>query len=935
MEPFMLRRISISTLSTALLLAGMGESRAADDPRFAYDFVQALRDHGYFDVALQYLEALRDDPEVPDALKKNLAFEEGRTLIAEATHSQDPDFSKAKLEQAKVKLDSFVQANPDSPQTTDALVELAHLLYERGLNEVDMAGDARGASDKESKLAAARGYYQNARLSYTKAFERLNNKLVEYPKYIPPEDPRKLERERLRNTVMQAELQKSVINYYEAQTYPHKSSERVELLEKGLAEFDDIYKRYRNQIAGFTARMWQGKCFEEQDKLGEATGIYKELMDHNDPALLPLQKQVAYFQIIVAGKRKEYPRAADECVEWLRHFPKDKRSYEALGVRFELAKDIIAQLPELSSSDKDKAIRTATDYLKEVVQVVSPFKPEAIELLQKYRPNAALSASDVSKLNYDDALAQATQAISTLAYENATVLLKLAIRKADPAREPAKANKARYMLAYASIMNKRPYEAAVVGEFVARHYPRDDWAAKSADLAMQALVDAYNQFVQGNRTVDLDRLVDLAKYTAETWPDTEQGDNGKMMKGLVELGRGEYTDAIAAFEAVRSSSAKWIDAQNSCGDAHWRQSLLLREKGSTKEADAEVKQALDKYNASLKARKDAHAPDTDLGVVTNSCDLALIQLETSKPSEALAMLDPIAKKLAVLTGGSGPEKAAYARVLSYILRAHVATGKVDLAIADMKTIEAIGGAGNSAAQLYFELGRLLEREIEALKRRNDKAGLERTEQAYRKFLNALVASKSGQSFGSLRWAADNLLKLGSAKEASEVYSTLINTYGKDPQFLKGTGSLEQITLVRLKQVAALRTVGNLPEAETLLNEIMEQNKRSIEPQMEKGFLLEAKAAVKQGTWVGAYNHWKALALKLGSMSPKPTQYYEAWYQAALDLKAIGDAERDATKKRSNYDMAKATLRSVMKLSNNLGTPEIQAKYDQLTKQLGK
>ncbi len=59
-------------------------------------------------------------------------------------------------------------------------------------------------------------------------------------------------------------------------------------------------------IAGFTARMYQGKCFEEMGKLGEATGIYKELLDHTDPALLPLQKQTAYFRIIVTGKREEY-----------------------------------------------------------------------------------------------------------------------------------------------------------------------------------------------------------------------------------------------------------------------------------------------------------------------------------------------------------------------------------------------------------------------------------------------------------------------------------------------------------------------------------------------------------------------------------------------------------------------------------------------------
>jgi tetratricopeptide (TPR) repeat protein len=928
MEPFMLRSLSITALSMACLLAGVGPTRAADDPRFAADFVQALRERGLYDVALQYLDALRQDPDVPGDFKKTLEFEEGRTLIDEATHSSDPDVCKSKLEQAKVKIESFVRTYPNLPQTTEARVDLAHLLYERGLNEVDMASDARGFSDRDAKLAAARGYYESARTSYAKAFERLNAKLVEFPKYIPPDDPRKLDRERVRNSVMQAELQKAIVDYYEAQTHPVKSLERGALLDKGLAEFDDIYKRYRNQIAGFTARMWQGKCFEEQGKLGEATGIYKELLDHPDPALLPLQKQVDYFRIIVAGKRKEYARAADECVEWLKHFPKDRRSYEALGVRFELAKDIIAQLPDLSGTDKDKAIRTATDYLSEVVRVVSPFKPEAIELLQKYRPNAALSAADISKLNYDDALAQATQAINTLAFENAIALLKLAIRKADPVRDIAKVNKARYMLAYACMMNKRYYDAAVIAEHVAHHYPRDESAAKLAELGMQATIEGYYAYTSGNRTVDLDRLVDLARYTAETWPETDQGDTGRMYLGMVHLGRGDYADAIAAFETVRLSSSRWVDSQNSCGNAHWNLALKYRTEGKAKNFDAETQKALAKLKKSLESRKEANAPDTDSGLVGNACDLALIELETGKSSDALKLLDPIAQKLAEAAGQSTSDKSSLgplrSRVLSYILRAHVATGKVDLAIADMKSIEGIGGAGNGAVQLYFELGRLLEREIESLKKRNDKAGLARTEQAYQKFLKALVASKSGQSFGSLRWAGDNLLKLGSAKEASEVYATLINTYGKDPQFLKGQGALEQLTLVRLKQVAALRTLGNIAEAETMLNEILEHDGRTIEPQMEKGFLLAAKAEAKQATWSAVYSHWKTLATRLASKSPKPIQYYDAWFQAAVALQ-----------KQGQPDLARTTLRSVMRLSANLGTPEMQAKYDLLMKQLGK
>ena len=183
-------------------------------------------------------------------------------------------------------------------------------------------------------------------------------------------------------------------------------------------------------------------------------GIYNELVDHTHPALRQLQRQVEYFRIIVMDKRKEYALAADECRRWMAAFPKDRRSYEALGVQYELGKTIIAQLPTLSGTDKDKAVRAATDVLADVVRVVSPFKPDALALLQKYRPNASFNFADASKLNYDEAMAQADQAISLLDYEKAINLLKVAVRKADPVRDPVKANRARYLEAFCFYMTK-------------------------------------------------------------------------------------------------------------------------------------------------------------------------------------------------------------------------------------------------------------------------------------------------------------------------------------------------------------------------------------------------------------------------------------------------------------------------------------------------
>jgi tetratricopeptide (TPR) repeat protein len=449
-------------------------------------------------------------------------------------------------------------------------------------------------------------------------------------------------------------------------------------------------------------------------------------------------------------------------------------------------------------------------------------------------------------------------------------------------------------------------------------------APKSADLAMQATVEAYNTYTLGNRTVDLDRLVDLARYTSATWPELDQGDSAKLTLGLVAFGRGQYPEAIAAFDAVRQASSRWIEAQNSCGQAHWKLSLNLREQGKSKEADSEAQKAVEKLQTSIKARRDAQKPDTDVPLINNTCDLAEIDLDLGKSKDAMALLDPLAKALAKVNDRSVPLRTAYSRVVAGILRAHVLSNEVDKAIADMKTLEAIGGAGNSTAQLYFDLSRLLEREMDKLKKQNNPDGLRKMEQSFQKFLKTLVETKNGQSFESLRWAADNLLKLGLPKEANDVYKTVIETYAKQPEFLKNPRAGELIYLVKLKQVAALRTIGNLSEAGTLLDELIEQNKRSLEAQIEKGYLFDAKAEAKQGKWIESYNHWKGLATKLSNQNPKPPSYFEAWYQAALALQ-----------KQGQKDMARTTIASVQRLSPTVGSPEMKAKYDTLLKQLAK
>ena len=896
-----------------------------EDPRIAAQFLQGLRDRGYYDLATEYLEAVRKQPDAPLVIKETAEYEFGRLLLDEAAKSGDLIRRKDLLDQARAKLDGFTKANPNHPKAPEALVELARLLVERGHLAMLLADETEVQAEKDGKLAEARTSFDQARTAYTSAEARLKTDFAKFPAFIaddPAHRDEKAEKERTHTALMQAQLQKAVVDYEQGESFKIGSPERTELMGDALAQFEAIYKSYRTQMAGLTARMWQGKCYEERGEYGPAMGIYNELMQHEDPRLRPLQRYVGYFRIIVLAKRKEYALAADEAVRWLQanNSPDALRSKEGLGVQLELAKNILAQLPSVEDeSAKSAAIKKATDTLTQVVRYTSPYKPEAIELLKKYKPRAAANATDIVKLNYEEALSTGEQAIASQEWDRGIALMKQAIKRAEQLKDTDKVNYARYNLAFCYYMTKQYYEALVICDHMARRYPRGGLSPKAAEMGMAALAEAYSDpRTPIDRTSDISNLIDLARYIAENYADLDQGDTAKLTLGQVYHGTGRYEEAIAAFDSVRPKSAKSVEAQTRVGGSHWQQSFRLRDKSDTAGADAEVNKAVASLQSALKARQESGTPLTDQALIANACDLADIDLETNKAAEALALLDPIVKEQ------KAPYPAVFPRLMSTELRAHIGTNQVDLAIADMGVLEKAGGTGSGLTQLYYNLGKLLEKEMETLQQKGDNAGLFRTQAAYQKFLTALVASKSGQTYESLTWAGQNMLKLSKPQEARGVFQQVLKTYGEDPKFLEQPGSSARLMLARLRLATALRTEGNFVEARALIDELGKEYPKAIEVLMEKGMVMEAEAEATKAPkdFSAAFRQWQTIALRLAAARPKPVEYYEAWYHAAFALNREGKTKE-----------AKQTLGGVMRLSPTLGSPEMKQKYQALLEQI--
>jgi cellulose synthase operon protein C len=918
------------------LATAVAPVRADEDSRTVLPFLQELRDHGLHDKALEYIEQLRSDQTLTSHVKDVLDFEQGRTLIDEAAKSHDLALREELLKEARNKLDVFAKAHAQLGQARDALVLMAKLLIERGHLAMLFSAEAPDPAKKEAKAAEARAAFTQAHEAYANAIAPLEAALKNYPGYIDDKDPRHAERAQLNISLLDAKLQKGVADYELAHTFPPGSAERNKTLKDALGQFESLYKNYRTQMVGLAAQMYQAKCYEEQGNVDAAIGIYKELLGHGAPELRALQRNVGYFYIVALSKRKQHALAADEANRWVTTYNRreEQRSPEGLGVLIELAKNIDAQIPDATNAERPLAVRRIVDAANQVVKYASPQKKDALALLKKYKPSAAVKAEEIARLTFEDAMGQADEAMASHEWERAIALLKAAVRKADSAKnadrggseshsspgaarkaDPVKnidnVNLARYYLAFSFYMNKQFYEADVIAEHLARRYPQGGRSGKVTEIGMQSLADAYNTYTEIDRTSDIPRLIDLAKYTAETWPDREEGDSARMNLGLIYSGMGQYDKAIEALAGVRTRSPNWVEAQTRIGAAHWAKSRDLERLGNTAAARTEAQKALEFLNSSLKSRRDAGVAPTDPGLIGNVGDLSIVLTETGKPAEALNLLAPVVKAQTVK---SGP---GFARLMEAQLKAYITSGQVEPAIASMKTLEQSGGAA-SRAQLYFKLGKLLEKELDSLKQKKNAAVLSRMRQAYKTFLTTLADSKTGQTYDSLQWAGEGLLTLDADKEAEKVFRRVLDEFTKDPEFLQQPNGRSRLLRTRLKLAAALRGQKKFDDANSLVEELIAQNQRYIEPKFEKCHLLEAEAEANRGNWATALQQWQNLARGLEGVRPRSVLYYDAWYHVASMFL-----------KRKDPVKARQTLMGVMRLSPAVGSPEMKAKYEAL------
>ncbi|MBS0261437.1 MAG: DUF4366 domain-containing protein [Planctomycetes bacterium] len=663
---------------SVLLLSCLAFPTAAPAAEMHLEFVEGLRDRDYLDLALAYLEQLEKRTDVSAEIKAVIPYEKAKTLVKGALALRTADAQMKQLDQARTYLEEFIKANPGHAESGAANAELAQIVVLKGDVELQQSRAPGNAAQKAAMQKRARAYYNDAKAVWQAAYDGYKEAHGKFDKFIPQNDKRRDAREEVFNKMVHAQLQLAVMMYKEGQTYDRGTPENKDRLVEAAKAFDTIHAQYRQLTSGLYARMWEAKCFEEQDAIGKALGFYAELLGHgNDlpvaqraPQLRKLQNMVLHFRLICLNheKKKDYQVAIQEGDAWLKENRNLASSSIGLGIQWEMvrAMELLSRQEETNESEKTKLLQQALEKARYINRFPGEYKDASTAMIQKLMvglnrepgdPKDFTTAfgvadnmkNDISRRLVHIREAQGSEQARLLIelqpiLKEAARILQIGLSVVGPKDDQKDVNRARFYLAYfyyymrdsRDLKPTHALDAAIVAEFTARKLlsTQPDHALDAAFLAQAAYILAYTNEQPGLREAEIKRVIGVCNFITENWPTNDKANDARMDLGKVYTENHQPAEAARWYLQVPETAPQYLEAQLAAGNAWWYsfQSESIKPEAERKpkaELDAMVKQSQDILKAAL-TKFESQLP----GEITQVDASKLVALTTAKANYA-------------------------------------------------------------------------------------------------------------------------------------------------------------------------------------------------------------------------------------------------------------------------------------------------------------
>jgi cellulose synthase operon protein C len=571
--------------------------------------------------------------------------------------------------------------------------------------------------------------------------------------------------------------------------------------------------------------------------------------------------------------------------------------------------------------------------------------------------------------------------------EQAFALCQRAIELSDAKSNLEKLNLVRYMLCYFHYAKQNYYEAAVLGDFLARKYPDAEKARMSAQLALDAL---YRQSKQagGDTTFEIGKLTDLANYMLKTWPDQPEAGMAADFLMQFDLADGNFDRAHETVARMPEGSRARADAELRLGHALWTKYLRsvqqLRQtkaggdgtaaKGaenpkSKPELVALVKQAQESLESGFNSLHKYDEPtDREMLAVLSLAQLYVDQSQANKAVTVLedAKLGPLAllKKNSAATHGEGiASEIQRIALLAYLGAQPQQLNKATASLDALDQSSADAAAKTSVTQMLVKIAYDLQQKADELDQQGDQEKLASTTAALKMLLGRIVDRSSTADANTLIWLAQAFEKLATAsaggksppdgkplpeveannRQAIKLYEQILARAKTEPDFLPPEKSVP----VRYHMAIVYRGLGDFDSATARLAEILKATPTLLSVQIEAARTYQMRGAVNQAEYYIAAIQggkgdtapiwgWGKLANQTSKDPKFRDTFHEARYNIALcrQLHALSRPDSDSKKKKL-LELAKDSIRETQQFESTMGGEKWKPKYDALLRELQK
>lgn len=575
------------------------------------DFVRGLRERGYPDLALEYLQKLSAKP--PASLAATLPLEMARCRLEAAKSLADLAQRQQQYTSARAEFQSFLDKNPNSPLAATARADIAQVSVLLGRVQLTRMRQEGGAEAKASLARVARSLLADAATALDTVGKALDTQLAGLEEAKTPEE--KAQKKALEDARYQAELELGLVYLDQADTYTDEGNiesekARGEVVARAAKVFSQLRNKDLKHPACWLARVHLGRCHKENGVPNEARKEWILVGTDTTPASAPARRLAAFYRLELAAPKPEPgENPLKMATDWLKAYPTFRSTPEGAGVRFIYANLKFQQAAaEKAAAVKARLLGDVKTICRELELFENDYRIVAFRLKIKAIAAEGGFARKIADLrSFDDCYIRARyeadliddkireykgnpEKIPEVRKQQFALIidaLQRALSFAKTTRVPAQdVNEARSMLAFALLTNGDLQGAVKVGEELAYAKPRHNQSVNGAAYALQA----YSQMLDaktGDEKEVKENLRKLAAFMKTTWSEDQTGDMARHRLGAILYKEGQYRAAYDELASIRPSypeailsgyllamCAKAVYKEQGGADPTWEQKAL-------------------------------------------------------------------------------------------------------------------------------------------------------------------------------------------------------------------------------------------------------------------------------------------------------------------------------------------------------------------------